>query len=135
MISEQPVGNAVEAFASELSAWRTRLKLSQAKLGTLIGYSGSHVSSVETLQRPPVLDFAVKCDEALGTPGTFVRYHSLITREAYPPWFAPFVHFEQAATRMHNWDARCFTGLLQTESYARALIRAAHPEASDENVE
>ena len=135
MDAEQPVSNAVETFANELRAWRTRLAWSQADLGARMGYSGSHVSSVETMHRPPVLEFARKCDEALGTPGSFVRLHDLITKEAFPPWFAPFVHFEQAASRIHNWDARFFTGLLQTESYARAIIRAAHPEASDDVIE
>lgn len=135
MNGEQPAGNAVEAFAGELRAWRTRLGLSQAELGTRMGYSGSHVSSVETMHRSPVLDFAKKCDDVLNTPGTFERYHDLITREAYPPWFAPFVHYEQTATRIHSWDTRCFTGLLQAEPYARALIRAAHPEAPDDEID
>jgi transcriptional regulator with XRE-family HTH domain len=134
-LNDEQSGNAIEAFAAELRAWRSRLDLSQGDLGAHMGYSGSHVSSIETLHRTPVLEFAKKCDEVMGTPGTFVRLHKLITREAYPPWFAPFVHFEQAASRMHNWDPRCFTGLLQTEAYARAIIRAAHPEASDDEVE
>lgn len=134
-MGEEQAGNAVETFALELRAWRTKAGLSQSELGARMGYSGSHVSSVETMHRTPVLEFAKKCDETMDTPGTFVRLHELITREAYPPWFAPFVHFEQTATRMHNWDARCFTGLLQTEAYARAIIRAAHPEASDDEVD
>jgi hypothetical protein len=36
---------------------------------------------------------------------------------------------------MHNWESRFFTGLLQTEDYARAIIRAARPEATDEEIE
>lgn len=135
MNGEEPAANAVEAFAGELRAWRARRGLSQVELGKLMGYSGSHVSSVETMQRPPVLDFAKQCDQALDTPGTFERLHDLITREAYPPWFAPFVHFEQSATRIHSWDQRCFTGLLQNQTYARSLIRAAHPEAGEDDIE
>jgi transcriptional regulator with XRE-family HTH domain len=133
--SEQQISNAVEKFAAELRAWRIHMGLSQNSLGDLIGYSGSHVSSVETMQRTPVLDFAKKCDKALATPGTFERMHDLIAREAYPPWFAPFVHLEQAATRISSWESRCFTGLLQTVDYARAICRAGHPEWSDDLVE
>ncbi len=29
------------------------------------------------------------------------------------------------ASRIHSWDNRFITGLLQTEQYARAIIRAA----------
>jgi transcriptional regulator with XRE-family HTH domain len=124
---ELPVSISVETFAEELRAWRERLGLSQAELGGRIGYSGSHVSSVETMSRTPTLEFAKKCDEALSTPGTFVRLHERITKEAHPPWFAPFVHFEARASRIHSWDNRCLTGLLQAEEYARAIIRAGKP--------
>lgn len=133
--SEQLVSTAVENFAEELRAWRERLGLSQAELGALMGYSGSHVSSVETMSRTPTLEFAKKCDEALNTPRTFARLHGQINREAFPPWFTPFVQFEQRAARMHNWDTRCFTGLLQTEDYARAIIAAGRPDLSPDAVE
>jgi hypothetical protein len=54
-----------------------------------MGYSGSHVSSVETMSHTATYEFAKKADEALGTPGTFVRLHKRITKEAFPSWFAP----------------------------------------------
>jgi hypothetical protein len=63
-------------------------------------------------------------DKALGTHGTFRRLHARITKEAHPPRFAPFVHFEAMASRIHSWDNRFITGLVQTEDYARAIIRA-----------
>jgi transcriptional regulator with XRE-family HTH domain len=97
MSTEQSVSTAVENFAEELRAWRERLGLSQAELGARMGYSGSHVSSVETMSRTPTLEFAKKCDEALNTPRTFARLHGQINREAFPPWFTPFVQFEQRA--------------------------------------
>jgi transcriptional regulator with XRE-family HTH domain len=132
---EQPVSNAVENFSEELRAWRERLGLSQADLGTRMGYSGSHVSSVETMNRTPTLEFAKKCDAAMETPGTFVRLHGQINREAFPPWFTPFVQFEERAARIHNWDQRCLTGLLQTPDYARAIITSGRPDLSAEDVE
>ena len=70
---EQPVGMAVESFADELRAWRERLGWSQAELGERMGYSGSHVSSVETLGRTPTLVFAKKADEAMATPPAGAR--------------------------------------------------------------
>lgn len=133
--AEQPVSAAVENFAEELRAWRERLGLSQAELGDRMGYSGSHVSSVETMARVPTAEFGKKADEALGTPGTFGRLHGRITREAHPPWFAPFVDFEARAARIHNWDTRCLTGLIQTEDYARAIITSGRPDLSADAVE
>jgi transcriptional regulator with XRE-family HTH domain len=131
----EPAAMPVVRFASELRAWRTRLDWTQETLAAKLGYSGSHVSSVERMERIPVAEFAQACDAAFETPGTFARLHEDITKAAHPPWFAPFVHFEQSARRIHNWDARSFTGLLQTESYARAIIRAGHPEMADDAIE
>lgn len=128
-------GTPVARFAAELRAWRQRHGWSQTDLAVKLGYSGSHVSSIETMTRIPVADFAAACDKAFDTPDTFARLHEDITKAAHPPWFAPFVHFEQAARRIHNWDARSFTGLLQREDYARAIISAGHPEATDDAVE
>jgi transcriptional regulator with XRE-family HTH domain len=133
--SGESAGTPVARFAAELRAWRTRLGWSQADLAVKLGYSGSHVSSIETMDRIPVAAFADACDKVFETPGTFARSHDDITKQAHPPWFAPFVHFEQAARRIHNWDPRFFTGLLQTEAYARSLIRAGHPEAPDDAIE
>jgi transcriptional regulator with XRE-family HTH domain len=133
--TEQPVSSAVENFAEELRAWRERQGLSQAELGARMGYSGSHVSSVQTMNRTPTYEFAKKADEALNMPGTFVRLHARITKEAHPPWFAPFVHFEEQASRIHNWDNRNVTGLLQTEAYMRAIIPAGKPNVADDVIE
>src|SRR5882724_1535983 len=63
VIAEQPVSTAVENFADELRAWRERLGWSQAELGAGMGYSGSHVSSVETMSRTATYEFAKKADE------------------------------------------------------------------------
>jgi transcriptional regulator with XRE-family HTH domain len=133
--AEQPVSAAAENFAEELRAWRERLGLSQAELGDRMGYSGSHVSSVETMSRVPTAGFGKKADEALGTPGTFRRLHGRITREAHRLWFAPFVDFEARAARIHNWDTRCLTGLIQTEDYARAIITSGRPDLPSDAVE
>jgi len=87
------------------------------------------------MDRRPTADFAKRCDQAFGTPGTFERLHDDITRAAYPPWFSPFVQFEAKVVRIHCWDNRCLTGLLQTEDYARALIRAGNLSMSEDEVE
>lgn len=131
----ESVGTAVARFVDELRAWRQRHGWSQAELGEKLGYSGSHVSNIETMTRPATGDFAKACDRVFQTPGTFERLQEDINKEAYPPWFSPFVHFEAKALRIHCWDNRCLTGLLQTEDYARALIRAGNPTMTDAEVE
>jgi transcriptional regulator with XRE-family HTH domain len=56
--NEESAGTPVARFAAELRAWRQRYGWSQAEVADKLGYSGSHVSSVETMTRLPVADFA-----------------------------------------------------------------------------
>jgi transcriptional regulator with XRE-family HTH domain len=113
-----------ENFAEELRAWRERLGLSQAELGARMGYSGSHVSSVETMARVPRFEFAKKADEAQGVPGTFRRLHGRITREAHPPWFAPFVHLEDRLNQVE-----IVLSIIQKKILTPATSRAWAPSA------
>jgi transcriptional regulator with XRE-family HTH domain len=126
---------ALSVFAAELRGWRQRLGWSQADLGEKIAFSASLVGAVETCKRSPTLDFARRCDEAIRTPGTFVRLHELTAREAYPAWFAPVISFEREAVRVHGWELGVVPGLLQTEDYARAVIRARRPGDSADMID
>ncbi len=126
---------ALSVFAAELRGWRQRLGWSQVECGEKIAFSASLVGAVETCKRTPTLDFARRCDEVLETPGTFIRLQELIAREAYPSWFAPVISFEREAARVHGWELGVVPGLLQTEDYARAVIRACRPRDSDETID
>jgi transcriptional regulator with XRE-family HTH domain len=127
--------SALEAFASELRSWRQQLGWSQVDIAEKLAYSASLVSGVETMAKTPTRDFARRCDEATGAPGTFVRLQELVAREAYPAWFAPIIGFEQEAVRLHGWEMGVVPGLLQTEAYARALIRAGRPQDSADAID
>jgi transcriptional regulator with XRE-family HTH domain len=133
MASAEPGGTS--AFAAELRAQRTARGWTQVELGKRIGYSGSFVSDVERGERAPSEDFAQRCDGAFELPGTFVRLYEDLRRNAYPPFFAPVVPLEREADRINGWSLGAVPGLLQTERYARSVIRAKRPRASDEEVE
>jgi transcriptional regulator with XRE-family HTH domain len=123
--------SAMAAFAAQLKAWRKKNGWSQAALADKIGYSDSLVSGVETLDKTPTLPFSRACDEALGAPGTFEALHQLVSREAWPSYFAPVIDFEAEAVRIHEWELRVIPGQLQTENYARAVISAGQPWLDD----
>jgi hypothetical protein len=90
---------------------------------------------IETGRRIPTLDVAQRCDEALETGGTLTRMHRLVAGEAYPAWFRPFVELEKTATSLRSWQPMIVDGLLQTEDYAQAVLRAARPHDRDEVIE
>jgi transcriptional regulator with XRE-family HTH domain len=135
---------SLQAFAAQLRAWRQQAGWTQVELGHHLGYSASLISGVESMDKPPTADFARACDKAFqtpgfaeetGTPGTFMTFYELVAREAYPAFFAPVVPFERDAVRIHGWELGAVPGLLQTEEYARALIRSGRPNDSQDAID
>ena len=131
---------SLAAFASQLRAWRQQMGWTQVEMADKLGYSASLISGIETMDKNPTADFAKACDRAFGTPGfdeddeasgTFMTLQALVAREAYPAFFAPVVPFEREAVRIHGWEPGAIPGLLQTEDYARSLIRVSRAMDSD----
>jgi transcriptional regulator with XRE-family HTH domain len=119
--------SALATFAGELKAWRERMELTQQAFAEKLGYSIALVAAVEQCKRSPTADFAARCDQVTGAPGTFVRWQAQVARESYPAFFAPVLAFEREAIRIHGWELGAVPGLLQTEAYAEAVIRARYP--------
>ncbi|HEX5405164.1 MAG TPA: helix-turn-helix transcriptional regulator [Pseudonocardiaceae bacterium] len=63
-------------------------------------------------------------------PGWWQRYHDLL-----PRWFQDYVGLEESAARIQTYEMAFVPGLVQTESYARAVVRRGLPDAPDEEVE
>ena len=127
--------SALAKFAAQLRAWRQRSGWSQAELADKLLCSDSLVSGVETMNKTPTLDFARRADQAFDLPGTFVVLHELVSREAWPSYFAPVIDFETHAVRIHEWELRVMPGLLQTEGYARSVISAGKPRLGPDGLD
>lgn len=54
---------------------------------------------------------------------------------SYEPWIRALLEMEDRATVLRWWEPLVVPGLLQTEDYARAMIRAGRPGDSDAEVE
>lgn len=122
-------------FGAELKAHRLAKGWTQAKLAEMLGYSGSFISDIERGDRGASEDFAKRSDAVFAAPGTFVRLWEDLQREAFPTWFAPIVPIEREATGITGWELGAVPGLLQTEDYARALVRARKPHDDEESIE
>jgi transcriptional regulator with XRE-family HTH domain len=114
--------SALALFAAELQAARSRAGMSRDELAARINYSPSLVGMVESMRRVPRLDFAQRCDDALGTTGTFARLHEHLRTAPFPSWFRPFAQHEAEATSLRTFELVLVPGLLQTGEYARALL-------------
>jgi transcriptional regulator with XRE-family HTH domain len=128
-------GNGLETLALELKAQRELRGLTQDQLAKLMGYSTSVIAKLETCRTVASPQHAEKADEALGTPGTFRRLRQAMINGAYEPWVRAFLEMEERATVLRNWESLVVPGLLQTEAYARAMIRAGRPGETDGEIE
>jgi len=128
-------------FGAELRHYRTAAGLSQEQLGERIGYSAALVGAVETARRMPTEDFTARCDvvDELGTGGALLRLRAHLRdqlhRQVWPPWFREWPSIEREALSLRSWELPVVPGLLQTEAYARALLRGVLPDGNDDEVE
>src|SRR6266568_870577 len=127
--------SAMSKFAKQLRGWRNKLGWSQTELAAKLGYSNALVSQIEQQQKPPSAEFAEKCDKVFDTPATFADLQELVAREAWPSYFAPVIDAETRATQIHERALRVVRGLLQTEEYARSVIKAGQPRISVDDLE
>ena len=112
----------LDAFGEELRAHRTRAKLHQTDVAPKLFMSTSLETAIENGRRLPKRQTANLCDQLFKTPGTFLRLWKLIVQRAYPLRFGLYKELEEDATRIHVWEMRYVSGLLQTPDYARAII-------------
>jgi hypothetical protein len=83
----------------------------------------------------PSPEFAERADEILKTPNTFKRQRKAMLNGVYESWFRPYLEIEERATVLRNWQPLVVAGLVQTEAYTRALLRASWPTDSDAKID
>ncbi|MCM2414334.1 helix-turn-helix transcriptional regulator [Streptomyces sp. RKAG290] len=130
--SLDPSASPLDYYGWELRRQREAHGLKQGQLGEIIFCTGSLVGQIETTKKVPTRDFSERVDAALGTDGVFSRLMGLVLRSQLPTWFQPYADMEAKAAYISTYQAQLVYGLLQTESYARALLGVDHPDKIDE---
>ncbi|GAB2628440.1 helix-turn-helix transcriptional regulator [Streptomyces capparidis] len=129
-----PKSSTLAFFGAELRLRREAAGLTQTALARKVLCAPSLLSKIESAKRVPTDDLAARCDEALGTDGYFSRLWPVVIRHAFPVWFRPWVDMEQQAARIQAFELTLVPGLLQTEDYARAVLRSGRPDNLEERV-
>jgi transcriptional regulator with XRE-family HTH domain len=110
---------ASESKISRMELGRVRLKMRDVEdLLTLYGLT-------EGPEREALLD---RVREA-NAPSWWQPYNDVT-----PDWFARYLGLEATATLIRTYETQFVPGLLQTEDYARAVVRLGHAGASDEEI-
>jgi transcriptional regulator with XRE-family HTH domain len=126
-----------EEFAlirDQLRRQRALRGMPQEEFGKRANYSASTVSAVETGTRAVDMPYAKRADEILETGGLFVSMLKAAQRASQPSWFTRWLDAERGATQLRYYHPTLIPGLLQTENYARAVLRL-DPIRSEAEVE
>ncbi|MBD2833274.1 helix-turn-helix transcriptional regulator [[Kitasatospora] papulosa] len=121
-------------YGEELRLRRTAAGLTQEALSEQIVCSPTLISHFEAGRRLPNPDDAQRIDRALSTDGFFARWlEDLDTK--FVDHFAAVAELERHATEIRQFGLTLVPGLLQTDSYARALFRAYRPNHRSEELD
>lgn len=122
-ISPNDAGKAIRSSRSKISRLehgRTGFKLRDvADLLTLYGVS-------DNAERATMLVLA----EHANADRWWQKYADLV-----PAWLEHYLDLERAACLIRTYAVACVPDLLQTADYARAVLRSAHPNATEAEVE
>lgn len=129
--------SARNRFADLLRKYREQRGWTQVETARRFNVSHSLYVKLEATDRRPQPEHAERADALYRTPGVFAGLYQDLMAEPYriyPDYFAPVVPYEEKAVRINGWELG-IPGLLQTEEYARALIRITRHSADDEEIE
>jgi transcriptional regulator with XRE-family HTH domain len=130
---------SVPTFYGKELRWKREeagLTLQQLVEGSF--YGPSHLSEIERGERRMPAELAEHADQVLGTDGFFKRRCEDVRkakRRGHASYFERVLEAEKHADSIEEWCPTLIPGLLQTDAYARAVVRATHPLAPDDEVE
>ncbi|MFE9388005.1 helix-turn-helix transcriptional regulator [Streptomyces sp. NPDC006784] len=131
-----PTGMSIPpSLGEDVRRVRRARRISQTAFASATGYTQSYVSRVESGEFMPSLKFAEACDRTFGTGDLFVRQLRRVIDGEYPAWFAPHMDAEREAETIRDFSTTFIVGLLQTEAYARAVLRQGRTSVSDRDLE
>jgi transcriptional regulator with XRE-family HTH domain len=135
-------------LGAELRNLRQAKNLTAAQVAKSLAWSESKVSRIEG-GKSPLSDQDAKLllnEYGVQDPEDVRQFIALARRsrqngwwhsfgDALPEWFKPYLGFEADAASIWTYQTELVPGLLQTEGYARAVIRAMFPELSADEVD
>ncbi|MDT0320167.1 helix-turn-helix domain-containing protein [Streptomyces millisiae] len=120
---------------------RERAGLSQQEAADRLNYGVDMVGSVESGRRVASPEMLLAADKLFGTGGLLTAVIDDLekartkARTRHPAWFRVFARLEGKAVEIHEYSTMVIPGLLQTESYARALYGVRQPPFSKETID
>ncbi|MFE0493181.1 helix-turn-helix domain-containing protein [Streptomyces albidoflavus] len=108
--------------------------MTQTDLARIIKTSRSTISRIESGSGTIPREIPELLDEVFATEGRFKALHEAIVAKGYPAHSRRRLALEPKALSILAWSPTVVPGLLQTASYAHALLRVGLPRASESEI-
>ncbi|CAL9501879.1 hypothetical protein SUDANB145_03438 [Streptomyces sp. enrichment culture] len=131
-----PSASMAALFGARVRRLRTTAGLTQAELGDLAPVVSTRITQIDRASgAKPTLEPARALDAELGAEALLVELWPYVYREAFPDWSRKFMEHAERAVAIRQYAAHAVPGLLQTEDYARAVLRVGRTLGSEEQLE
>jgi transcriptional regulator with XRE-family HTH domain len=129
--SEPETSDSLRTFGAFVQALREFGGLSREVFAARVGYSKHTIASIEQGRRMPDADFVERAEPVLGNTGALRRALDHVGRQpGLAAWFHQWARLEKKAISLNTYECRLVPGLLQPESYTRAVSTSVPPLVS-----
>nr|WP_258310295.1 helix-turn-helix transcriptional regulator [Streptomyces sp. FT05W] len=116
--------------------FRVTADLTQAQLADRAAVQVETIASIEQGRRALLPDLARRLDALLDTKGALeTAVDNMPEVDLIPAWAEQYMDLEREALALSWFENQVLPGLLQTESYARAVFRTDVPALNDEEID
>ncbi|MEU9589967.1 helix-turn-helix transcriptional regulator [Streptomyces sp. NPDC048193] len=125
----------IATVGRQLKLRREAVGMRAADFGVAVGYGEDLVYKVEGGKRIPRQEYLDRADEVLGAGGLIAATWEDVKKVRYPKRVRELGQLEARAVEIGLYECHIIPGLLQTRDHARAVIGAAQPPYSPDDVE
>lgn len=123
-------------LGQEIARYRDLAGLSQEQLAEVTGWSRSQISALHNGTRTPKREQVAALDDALSAGGALMQLWTNLVKHANTPhFFRDIAALERETSAIREYHPQLVPGLLQTKSYAEAVIRTGRPWFSQQEVD
>ncbi|MGW4601318.1 helix-turn-helix domain-containing protein [Streptomyces sp. NPDC004457] len=125
----------ITTVGRQLKLRREAVGMRAGDFAKAVGYGEDLVYKIESGKRIPRPEYLGKADDVLGAGGLLSAMKEDVQKVRYPKKVRALAEMEAKAVEIGLYECNIIAGLLQTAEHARAVIGAAQPPYSPDDVE
>ncbi len=122
-------------YGKLVKLFRERAKMTRQQLADAVGYSVDQIASIEQGRRPAKEAFTTAAEVVLAADNVLATLQDEVDLAKLPLFFQDFAQIEMGALCRFSYDPLLVPGLLQIESYARAVCAGHVPQLNEDEIE